>query len=145
MFGVHPVTRVASGYPPSQAALRRRSQQRSGQVPTRSRRPHVDEADVRQVFCCLPLCLRVLAPAVVPAHWPQDPRRLMMLSSAFSKDPFGNNLHIWLAGCGRAAALQMLAMPMGIAALCALHRISQPAAKCTTYPRTGPNLTEFTN
>gem|GEM_PF-7036310 len=24
-----------------------------------------------------------------------------------AKDPFGNNLHIWLAGCGRAAALQM--------------------------------------
>ena len=60
--------------------------------------------------------------------------------SRFLKDPFGNNLHIWLAGCGRAAALQMLAMPMGIAALCALHRISQPAAKCTTYSRTGPNV-----
>jgi hypothetical protein len=29
---------------------------------------------------------------------------------------------------GRAAALQMLAMPMGIAVLCALHRIPSRAA-----------------
>ncbi len=54
------------------------------------------------------------------------------------RGPFGNNLHIWLATCGRAAALQMLAVPGGIAVLCALHRIPQLAAKCTTCPRTGP-------
>ena len=56
-----------------------------------------------------------------------------------AKGPFSNKLHIWLVGCGRAAALQMLAMPMGIAVLCALHRIPHPTAKCTTYFRTDPN------
>jgi hypothetical protein len=34
--------------------------------------------------------------------------------------------------------LQMLAIPLGIAVLCALQRIPNPAAKCTTYSRAGP-------
>ncbi len=37
----------------------------------------------------------------------------------------------------------MLAMPMGIAVLCALHRIPHRAAKCTTYPRTDPYLRDL--